>query len=112
MFNLSFYETVKNHNNNINTINRILREIEKDIAICIENDPAIVLYSYDPLLKDANHFFEFDYPNITFSLFPFKAVISYKEIIALSKEKLNNYSTVEQVVEKLILENINIMPRT
>lgn len=110
MFDLTFYETIKRHNNNINTINRILCEIEKNIAIYVENNPAIILYSYDPLLKDANHFFEFDYPYITFSLSPFKAVISYKEIIALSQERINNYSTVERIVEKLILDKIEVLP--
>lgn len=110
MFDLSFYETIKRHNDKINTINRILREIEKNITIYIENDPAIVLYSFDPLLEDANHFFEFDYPFITFSLSPFKVVISYKEIIDLSQEKINNYSTIEQIVEKLILDKIEVLP--
>ncbi len=106
MFNPSFYETIKNHNQVINTINCMLLELEKDISYYIENDPAVILYSYDPLTAEDEHYFKFDYPNIIFSLSPFKAVISYKEIISKLNDTINS-TVIEQIVTKLILDHIN-----
>lgn len=108
MFNTSFYEIIKNHNQTINKINCALRKMEKDINCYIEKDPSVVLYSYDPIDTENNHYFEFDYPNIIFSLSPFKITISYKEIADRLNGQINNNSLVEQTIEMIILEHIGL----
>lgn len=108
MFNTSFYEIIKKHNQTINKINCAVRKIEKDITCYIEKDPAVILYSYDPIDAENNHYFEFDYPNIFFSLSPFKIAISYKEIVDRLNGQINNSSLIEQTIEKIILEYISL----
>lgn len=108
MFNTTFYEIVKNHNRTINIINCALRKIEKDISCYIEKDPAVILYSYDPIDAENNRYFEFDYPNIVFSLTPFKIVFEYKEIVERLNGQIYNNSLIEQAIEQIILEHISL----
>jgi len=108
MFNSSFYEIVKNHNQTINIINCALREIEKEINRYIENDPAVTLFSYDPLCTGYNHCFTFDYPNVILSLPPLKITISYREIIENLKGQVDNNLIIEQAIEKIILDHIQL----
>ncbi len=108
MFNTSFYETIKNHNQIINKINCALRKIEKDITCYIEKNPAVILYSYDPIDAENNHYFEFDYPNIIFSLPPFRIAISYKEILDRLNGQTSNASLIAQTIEMIILEYISL----
>lgn len=107
MFNSAFYDIIKNYNQTINTINCTLREIEKDITHYIEDDPAVILYSYDPLANENYHYFKFEYPNIVFSLAPFQIVISYKEIMEKIDGRIINRSNIELIIEELILNCIS-----
>lgn len=107
MFNTSFYETIKNYNQIINVINCTLRKLENDIARYIEKDPSVILYSYDPIDVENNHYFAFDYPDIVFSLLPFKIVISYKDIVDKLNGQINNNAFVEETIERIILERIS-----
>lgn len=107
MFSPVFYESIKSYNLSINKINCSLRELEKDIAVHVENDPGLSLFSYEPLSDNSNHYFKFDYPNIVFSIPPFKATLSYREIMDALGEKTDNKLFIEQTIEHLIINTIH-----
>lgn len=102
----NFYDTIKKYNKKINTVNCVLCELEREIANYVRNHPDIVLYSYDSLNEDFEHYFIYEYPNITFTLSPFKCIISYEEIIKKSNDILD-IDNIKKIISELIIGTIS-----
>lgn len=107
MFSQNFFEKIKTHNQTINKINSIIRELEKDVISYVKEHPDICLYFYDPSDIDTDTLFELSYPQIQFYFFPFKTTFYYEDIIKrLNGEEITHLKII-RIVEELVLKSIS-----
>ncbi len=107
MFSQNFFERIKTHNQTINIINSIIRDLEKDVISYVKTHPDVCLYFYDTTVIDTYTFFDLSYPQIHFTLYPFRTTLYYKDIIKQLNGEEISHSNTKKIIEELIIKSIS-----